>query len=199
MVLAPRSATRSGLSTQGTLLLVLGGAAALFLLFLLPRLTTSRTAEARGQSRAVAEEPREGTKPPAEAHPLVALPEQPSEASSSGAKGQVGPASDASGRGAALAATPSKTIEDPSLKRLNDSGWGERIQPGALRAEQREKRKERQARAAEEAALQGLEPPPSPKPKPAFSERQNEMKKLGNRGQRPQPTQERPAGKKLKQ
>lgn len=184
MLLAPRSTPRSGLSTQGTLLLVLGGGLALALIVLLPRLATSRAAEPRGEPR-TAEAPRAGARadaPPPEA-PLATLQELPQAANATEeAASEAPPAA-----GAALLAASASGIDEPpeapTLKYVRGGAKEGLIAPGSLRAEQRERREQRLAREAEEAAALGLPAPPQPKYTPQAIPRER-MEKLETGGKR---------------
>ncbi|HEX6885870.1 MAG TPA: hypothetical protein VF530_21020 [Planctomycetota bacterium] len=185
MVLAPRRTPRSGLSTQGTLLLVLGGGLALALIVLLPRLATSRAAEPRGEPRRATAEPRE------KAQTDAARPEAPPAALQELPEGMVPTqegASEAPPATAALqAASADQTDEPPSAPRLKYERGGAKdgmIAPGSLRAEQRERREQRLAREAEEAAALGLPAPPQPKyaPQAVSRERAGQLEMGGKRG-----------------
>ena len=185
MVLAPRPTPRSGLSTQGTLLLVLGGGLALALIVLLPRLTTSRAAEPRGESSRGAAEPREEarTDAPRPAAPPAALQEL-AEGTSSTQGGSTEALPAAAALQAASADPAEEPLPSPKLKYERGGAKDGMIAPGSLRAEQRERREQRLAREAEEAAALGLPAPPRPKyaPQAVNRERTGQLEMGGKRG-----------------
>lgn len=175
MVLA-RHTSRSGLSTQGTLLLVLGGGLALGLIVLLPRLDTARAGEPRAE-RASAGAVQESPANPPEEPPPATLAELP-EANGSAPEtaGATSPAPTTATLLAAGAAPESAAPTKPEGPKLKYERGGKKegmIQPGALRAEQRERREERLAREAAEAAALGLPPPIHPKVAPPPPSREN--------------------------
>jgi len=152
---SPRSSSLTGLSSQGALLLaLLGAGAAVFLLFVLPRMSASRAA---GPASAPPERAaREGTTPvelvqlvPApdvdpEPEPPAPLPEAATLVSTT-----AGPEE----QKAAAA-----KVEGPKLKYDREGGSkSEKVDHKDLRAAQREQRKERRDRAAV-AAAQGFAP-----------------------------------------
>lgn len=135
--------SRSGLTSQGTLLLVLLGlGAAGFLIFLLPRLTTSRAAEPRSRALAAPAEdsPAEVEEPEVELAPIVNLVEEDEDepvpaAAELAAVADAAPGTDEE---QALAAETPK-MEGPKLKHVKGGGRTE-IKQSELKAERRARR-----------------------------------------------------------
>ena len=155
-MLDPRSSSRTGLSSQGTLLLALiGASAALFLFWVMPSMTsTTRAAAPRQLANADSAEDERAPQPETES--LMAPPAVL--ASPDSAEAGARPNASAVGAAAESAATVEKAKDEgPKLQHIKGHGKSGQIEPGALRAEQREKRKERLAKESAEAAAFGTE------------------------------------------
>jgi hypothetical protein len=146
------------MSSKGTLLLALAGSGtALFLFFLFPRMTSSRAAEARRSAPARPASPVETE----EARTVQALELVPAELpEETAATPEPVPVAEDPGASAEVAAvTEAKPrVEGPKLKYLKGEGSKEEIEPGALRAERRERRKAHLEEAAAKAAAFGADP-----------------------------------------
>lgn len=150
----PRSSC-AGLTTRATLTLALAGAgAAVFLFVVFPRITSSRAAE-RGQH--VLAPTAEDAAQPSAGDEFVLDPTEilPPAADSAEVKlaAPTNPTTAAPATSALVAANAEP--EAPQLRYLKGTGKGEKVEPGAGRAQQRKERKERER----EAAAMGEVPP----------------------------------------
>lgn len=189
----PRSSPRSGLSSQASLLVVLGGGVAVFLLFVLPRLTATRAAESRSRRTTSAQaEPRVSeetqVRPAALMVPAAEPPDPATETSVSAVE---------SGLDSTVekAAPPKPAVVGPKLKYERRDGKAEVFEPEALRVERREQRRQRLARQAEKAEAFGLENPGGPATRePARGRGGSERSRSGGK----QGTEERGKGRDQK-